>query len=513
MRFVSLIAALALTLSACTATPPSAPDLLEANTAQLQKQMTAGTLTAEQLVQYYLTRIQRLDDQGPQLNAVISVDPSALAQAKALDKERQAGKIRGPLHGIPVLLKDNIDSFGVANTGGSVLFQDNLPADDAFLVKKLREAGAIILGKANLSEWANFRSTRSSSGWSAMGGQTRNPYDPSVSTCGSSSGSGAAVAANLTALAVGTETDGSLVCPGAINGIVSIKPTLGLVSRDGIIPIAHSQDTAGPMTRTLSDAVLLLQVMAGEDTSDAASYTDSRDFTQHLIKDGLRGKRIGVVRSLMGYHPLLDSVFEQQLEVLRAQGATLVDTELDEQWGDDEFTILLHEFKADMAAYLATTKLPYRSLNDLLEANLQHQEQELAIFGQEIFAMAVARTDEQQAEYLEALARAKRLAGAEGIDALLAKDKLDLLIAPTVGPAWKTDHINGDHYLGAASSAAAVAGNPHITIPMGFVEVPGSPALPVGMSFFGAAKSEPVLIEAAFGYEQSSQKRRPPPLN
>ncbi|GAA0358450.1 amidase [Bowmanella denitrificans] len=507
------LAAMLLLLSACASVRDYTPLVLEASAPQLQQLMSGGELTSEQLVNFYLHRIDQYDDQGLALNAVISLDPSAIRQARELDIERQQGRVRGPLHGIPVLLKDNIDSLGVANTGGSVLLKNNLPADDAFLVKKLREAGVIILGKANLSEWANFRSTRSSSGWSAMGGQTRNPYDISTSTCGSSSGSGAAVAANLTAIAVGTETDGSLVCPGAMNGIVSIKPTLGLISRDGIIPIAHSQDTAGPMARTLTDAVLLLEAMQGPDSADAASYADHRDFSQHLISTGLAGKRIGVVRSLMGYHALLDNVFEQQLDVLREQGAILVDTHLENQWGDDEFTILLHEFKRGITEYLAGTSLPYRSLADLIEANKVNQLEEMTIFAQELFDMAEARDTTQEPEYLEALARAKRLAGEEGIDALLVKDKLDLLIAPTVGPAWKTDHINGDHYLGAASSAAAVAGYPHITIPMGFIEVPGSPALPVGMSFFGAAKSEPVLIEAAFGYEQASNKRRPPTLN
>jgi amidase len=515
-KHLSLSFLMLLLLSSCAVTPsqPDYADLIEADVAYLQNRMNAGELSAEQLVNFYLDRIKRYNHQGPELRAVISINDNAIQRAEELDTLRARGEILGPLHGIPVLLKDNIDSVGLANTAGSELLKDNLPGNDAFLVAQLRAAGAIILGKANLSEWANFRGERSSSGWSALGGQARNPYDPSTSPCGSSGGSAIAVAANLVTLAVGTETDGSLVCPAAVNGIVTIKPTLGLISRDGIIPIAHSQDTAGPMARTLTDAVIMLASMQGKDRTDPASFEAETDWLSHLQKEGLRGKRIGIVRNLTGYHELLDKQFEAQLEILEARGAILVEDaniETLHQWGDDEYTVLLHEFKADIAAYLADTDLPYVNLSDLIAAN-QASDTELSVFGQELFEMAEARTADQHQDYLQALERAKRLAGKEGIDAVMWKHRLDLLIAPTVTPAWKIDHINGDHYMGSASSAAAVAGYPHITVPMGFIDVPGSPALPVGLSFFGTTHSEPVLIEAAYDYEQASQHRRPPPL-
>ncbi|WP_088331413.1 amidase [Lacimicrobium sp. SS2-24] len=515
LKHYSLVLALLL-LSACTSTltTTSSDTLLEADIVSLQARMKRDELSAEQLVQFYLHRIAQFNRQGPQLNAVIQVNAAALSEARKLDKARRSGQPMGPLHGIPVLLKDNIDSAGLPNTAGSELLENNMPPDDAFIVSQLRHAGAIILGKANLSEWANFRGDRSSSGWSAVGGQAKNPYDPSRSPCGSSSGSAIAVAANLTVVAVGTETDGSLVCPAAVNGIVSLKPTLGLISRDGIIPIAHSQDTAGPMTRTVRDTVILFAAMQGEDPADPITYTAPQDWQAHLINDGLNGKRIGVVRNLTGYHDLLDSQFERQLAVLRKQGAILIeDTNIDtlHQWGEDEYTVLLHEFRADIAKYLQQSGSPYQNLQELIEAN-RKSPSELALFGQEIFERAQQRGVEQHDEYLEALRRAKRLAGKEGIDAVMQKHNLDMLIAPTVGPAWKIDHINGDHYMGSASSAAAVAGYPHITVPMGFIEVSGSAPLPVGLSFFGSANSEPRLIEAAYSYEQASRHRRPPKL-
>ncbi|GGD73143.1 amidase [Lacimicrobium alkaliphilum] len=516
LKHFSLSFALILLLSSCagTSTQPDYADLIEADVASLQARMNKGELSSEQLVNFYLHRIEKYNRQGPELRAVISINKDAVKRARELDRLRNQGEMLGPLHGIPVLLKDNIDSVGLANTAGSELLKDNLPADNAFLVTRLQAAGAIILGKANLSEWANFRGQRSSSGWSALGGQARNPYDPSTSPCGSSGGSAIAVAANMVTIAVGTETDGSLVCPAAVNGIVTIKPTLGLISRDGIIPIAHSQDTAGPMARTLRDAVIMLASMQGKDSTDPASFATNTDWLSHLQEEGLKGKRIGIVRNLTGYHELLDKQFEAQLEILEARGAILVEDaniETLRKWSEDEFTVLLHEFKADLAAYLAGTDLPYSGLSDLIAAN-QASDIELSIYGQELFEMAVQRTEDQQQDYQQALARAKRLAGKEGIDAVLEKHNLHLLIAPTVSPAWKIDHINGDHYMGSASSAAAVAGYPHITVPMGFIEVPGSPALPVGLSFFGTANSEPVLIEAAYGYEQASQHRKPPPL-
>ncbi|MEC8926141.1 MULTISPECIES: amidase [Idiomarina] len=482
----------------------------------IQDALAQGELSSAELITHYLRQIEANNQQGAQLRAVISLNPDALNQAKMLDNERKQGNVRGPLHGIPVLLKDNIDTAdGLANTAGSVLFAENYPEDDATLVTNLRKQGAIILGKANLSEWANFRSTRSSSGWSGVGGLARNPYDPTRSTCGSSAGSGAAVAADFTTFAVGTETDGSLVCPGAVNGIVSIKPTLGLISRDGIIPISHSQDTAGPMARTVAGAVTLMQAMASYDGSDSASFRSDTVLTDYLNEDGLKGKRIGVVRNLMGYNELLDQQFEQQLDVLKAQGATLVDVEMPTygEYGDAEFTVLLYEFKHDMAAYLATTNLPYRSMSDLIEANNRMADKELPYFGQELFIMANNMTAADESRYLDALEKSKRLAGPEGIDKMLTEHDLDLLVAPTTGPSWKIDLVNGDHYAGSASSPAAVAGYPHITVPMGYIELPKQPKLPVGISFFSTANAEPVLIEAAYSYEQATQHRQPPQLN
>ncbi|KPD21657.1 amidase [Idiomarina abyssalis] len=512
-QLVSLLFVLALT--ACQTSPADHTEFTwqDASVTELQQAMNEEQLTAEQLTQYYLQRIHQNNQQGPELRAVNSLNENALADAKRLDKERQQGKIRGPLHGIPVLLKDNIDTAeGMPNTGGSLLFAENYPEDDAFLVQQLRNAGAIILGKANLSEWANFRSTRSSSGWSAIGGQAVNPYDRTRSTCGSSAGSATSVAADFVALSVGTETDGSLVCPAAVNGIVTIKPTLGLISRDGIIPIAHSQDTAGPMARTVTGATLMLDAMKAHDPGDPAGYRSETTFASHLKTDGLKGKRIGVVRNLMGYNELLDKQFEQQLDILKAQGAQLVDVEMPTygEYGGDEFTVLLYEFKTDMASYLADTQLPYRNLGDMIEANNELAEQELLLFGQELFEMANAQEDE--AAYQQALANSKKLAGKEGIDTMLSENNLDVLIAPTTSPAWKIDHVLGDNYSGSASSPAAVAGYPHITVPMGYIQIGDEPALPVGMSFFGAARSEATLIEAAFAYEQATQHRIAPNL-
>ncbi|MBG23078.1 MAG: amidase [Idiomarinaceae bacterium] len=486
----------------------------EATVDQLQAAMTSGELSAEAIVKHYYAEIAKHNERGADLRAVTQLLPlvDAVALARKLDRERAAGQSRGPLHGIPVLLKDNIDSAdGLANTAGSLLLQDHYPAQDAFIVERLRAAGALIIGKANLSEWANFRSTGSSSGWSSYGGQTKNPFDTTRSTCGSSAGSAAAVSGNLIPLAVGTETDGSLVCPAAITGIVTIKPTLGLLSRSGIIPIAHSQDTAGPMARTVRDAVYMLDAMLGEDAADSASYTVSESFVSYLRSDGLQGKRIGVMRDLMGYHTGVDAVFEGQLQVLANAGAVLID-DLSfvngRNWGEDEFTVLLHEFKFGLADYFAQhPQAPYQDLAGLLADNDRYADSLMPFFGQELFVMAEARTAEQQADYEAALARAKQAAGPDGIDATLAEYDLDLLVAPTTAPAWKIDLVNGDNYSGSASSPAAVAGYPHISVPMGFVE-----HLPVGMSFFASAGDEGVLIEAAFAYEQLSQARRAPSL-
>jgi len=491
-----------------TQAEPYPPEIYrELTVTEASQRMQQGQISSEQLVKYYIDRIDQFDRSGPALRSVAVVNPKALSLARERDRERQAGKIRGPLHGIPVLLKDNIDTGdGMANTAGSRALATNFPDSDAFVVQQLRKAGAVILGKTNLSEWANFRSTRSSSGWSGQWGQSKNPYDPLRSPCGSSSGSGIAVAADFTLLAVGTETDGSVTCPAAINGIVGIKPSLGLVSRSGIIPIAHSQDTAGAMARTVTDAVMLLQAMIGHDQTDAFSQHHKIKLVNHLKKDGLKGKRIGVVRNLMGYHSDLDAVFERQLEILKKQGAIIVDganIETLGQWDGPEFNVLLMEFKTDLENYLSGTRLPYKTLEDLIAFNRQ-DDHELFYFGQEIFEMAAATQGIHDKKYPQSLADAKRLAGKEGIDATLKKHRLDLLIAPTTGPAWSIDLINGDHYLGSASSPAAVAGYPHITVPMGYVH-----GLPVGLSFFAGNLSEPVLIEAAYGFEQASTARRP----
>ena len=483
----------------------------ELTVTQMQQKLAAGELSSEALVQYYLDRIALLDDSGIKLNAVGRTHHEVLAQARKLDEERQDKGSRGPLHGVPVLLKDNIDTNdGIANTAGSVALRHNYPSHDAFLVKRLRDAGAIILGKANLSEWANFRSTRSSSGWSGMYGQAKNPYDITRSPCGSSSGSAIAVAANLTLLAIGTETDGSVVCPASINGVVGIKPTLGTVSRSGIIPIAHSQDTAGPMARTVSDAVQLLEVMVGFDDNDKNALKSDIQYTSHLKADGLKGKRIGVVRNFTGFHPQVDALFEQAIATMKAQGAIIVDNaNIDNkgQWDEAEFEVLLYEFKADLNAYLAKTDGAHpKSLEALIAFNKRHSSTEMPYFAQELFEMAQQKGPLSDKAYQDALAKAKRLAGNEGIDATMKKYQVDLLIAPTTGPAWKIDLINEDHYSGgSASSAPAVSGYPHITVPMGFVS-----HLPVGISFFAGQLQEGRLIEAAYHYEQASKKRQKP---
>ncbi|ASP46468.1 amidase [Cognaticolwellia beringensis] len=474
--------------------------------------MADKQLTSETLVNYYLDRIARIDAKGPQLNSVVQLNKNAIKRAQELDViYKKSGKV-GALHGIPVLLKDNIDTIdGMANTAGSWALKNNYPKDDAFLVQLLKNAGAIILGKTNLSEWANFRSTSSSSGWSGLWGQSKNPYDITTSPCGSSAGSGVAIAADLALLAVGTETDGSVTCPSAINGIVGIKPTLGTISRDGIIPIAHSQDTAGPMARSVTDAVMLLSALTAVDADDNAALAAPADYMSHLKLDGIKGKRIGVARNLMGYHGQLDAVFEQAIVDLQAQGAIIVDSTNftnSAVWGDAEFEVLLYEFKHGLNAYLAgTDDHTPKSLEALIAFNLAHADKEMPYFKQEIFEMAQAKGPLTDDRYLAALQLAKKSTQAEGIDALLAKHKLDLIIAPTTGPAWKTDWINGDHYLGAASSAAAISGYPHITVPMGYVH-----GLPVGLSMFSGKLQEGKLIEVAYGYEQSTLHRKSPVL-
>jgi len=484
----------------------------QATITELHQQMKAGTLSSEQLVQFYLARIEQYDDNGTELNAIVQLNKNAIPQAKALDQKLKQSGFVGPLHGIPVVVKDNIDTLdGMANTAGSHALANNFPKQEAFVIEQLKQAGAIILGKTNLSEWANFRSTSSSSGWSGLYGQTKNPYDLTASPCGSSSGSGVAIAANLATIAVGTETDGSVTCPSAMNGIVGIKPTLGTVSRSGIIPIAHSQDTAGPMARNVTDAVLLLAAMVKADPNDPNVQPSKINYLSHLKTDGLKGKRIGIVRELMGYHNKLDQAFEQAVEVLKKNGAIIVDNirfKHQHEWGQAEFSILLHEFKYGLNQYLSNTDegLP-KSLDDVIRFNQQNADIEMPYFGQELMQMAQEKQGLDSKEYITALEQAKSFTQEQGIDLLIDTHKLDLIIAPTTGPAWKTDWVNGDHYLGAASSAAAIAGYPHITVPMGYVH-----HLPVGLSFFGGKLGEGKLIEAAFAYEQATKHRKPPSL-
>jgi amidase len=484
----------------------------EATVAELQQAMESGALTSRSLTAAYLARIEAVDQQGPTLRAMLDLNPDALAIADELDAERRAGRVRGPLHGIPVVIKDNIDTADrMTTTAGSRALEGSIAPRDAFIVDRLREAGAVILGKANLSEWANFRSTRSSSGWSGRGGQVRNPYALDRSPCGSSSGSAVAVAANLAALAVGTETDGSIVCPAGATGVVGIKPTIGLVSRSGIIPIAHSQDIAGPMTRTVADAAALLSAMAGEDARDPTT-TGGRaepDYTRYLDGDALRGARLGIVRTRMaGYHPGTDSLLDAAVADLRAAGATVIDSLAvphHGQYGGAEWTILLYEFKHGLNQYLAGLgdAAPVRTLADIIAFNERDRDRSMPYFGQEIFLLAEAKGDLTEPEYLEALDTAK-LAGV-GIDSLLRQHELDALVAPTGSPAWAIDLVTGDHFLGASSAPAAVAGYPNISLPMGQVF-----GLPVGLSFFGTAWSEPRLIALAYAYEQATRHRAPP---
>jgi len=501
-------AAVIFALAGCA---PDTPDLAEANIAELHDRMQRGEVSSEAIVDWYLDRIERLDRSGPELRAIIELNPDARAIARALDEEWRNSGPRGPLHGIPVVLKANIDTADqMATSAGSLALADHAPAEDAFLVKRLRNAGAVILGKANLSEWANFRSTRSSSGWSSVGGQTRNPYDPARTPCGSSSGSGVAVAANLTVVAVGTETDGSIVCPSGINGIVGIKPTLGLISRSGIIPIAHSQDTAGPMARNVRDAAILLSAMTGVDAADPATAAAAihHDYSANLTADALQGKRIGVLRSWYGAgsNPQVDAIFEASIEALRAAGATIVDDlTIDTDGMDDaEYEVLLYEFKADLNAYLDGSGAPLVTLAELIDFNNANADKVLAIFGQEIFTEAESRGPLTETAYVDALAKSKEIAR-RGLDSALDDNALDALIAVTNGPAWMIDHVNGDSFSIGSSSLAAVSGYPSVTVPAGFVS-----GLPIGLSFIGRAWNEKQLIEIAYAFEQATGVRRAP---
>jgi amidase len=486
--------------------------LEEATVAELQAAMQGGEFTARALTEAYLARIAALD---PQLRAVLEVNPEALAIADALDAERKTTGARGPLHGIPVLVKDNIATAdGMQTTAGSLALVGVKPPRDAALVKRLRAAGAILLGKTNLSEWANLRSTRSSSGWSGRGGQTRNPYALDRSPCGSSSGTGAAIAASLAAVGIGTETDGSIVCPASATGLVGLKPTVGLVSRSGIVPISHSQDTAGPMTRTVADAAALLTVLAGVDADDPATRAGqgkaAADYTRFLDKDGLKGARIGVARAkLFGLSPEADRLTEAAVALLRARGAIIVDPadipHLGE-YDDAELEVLLYEFKADLEAYLAGwAPGGPRTFADLMAFNESRRSDELPYFGQELFAQAAAKGPLTDKAYRTALEKAQRLSRREGLDAVFSKHKLDAILAPTGSPAWVIDLVNGDHFVMSSSTAPAVAGYPAITVPAGQAW-----GLPVGVTFIGRPWSEGTLLKLAYAYEQASRLRRPP---
>ncbi len=499
---------------------PAAPavksfELEEVTVAELQAGMQSGKWSARELTRKYLERIAEVDKRGPAINAVIELNPDAEQIADALDRERKQGHVRGPLHGVPLLIKDNIDTADrMKTTAGSLALADSTPPRDAYVAERLRTAGAIVLGKTNLSEWANFRSTHSTSGWSGRGGQTRNPYVLDRNPCGSSSGSGAAAAANLCAVAVGTETDGSVVCPSSACALVGIKPTLGLVGRSGIIPIAHSQDTAGPMARTVADAATLLGALTGLDPRDTAtlgqrgkSYTD---YTQFLDPAGLRGARIGIARKHFGFNDQVDRLMSEATAELKRQGATIIDPAdiaTTGKFDDAELEVLLYEFKTDLNKYLAAsaTRARVRTLADIIEFNQTHSAQEMPYFGQELMIRAQAKGPLTTKEYVAARAKCVRMARTEGINATLAKFRLDALIAPTGGPVWPTDLINGDHFTGGYSTASAVAGYPHVTVPAGYVH-----GLPVGLSFFAGPWSEPKLIKYAYAFEQATKFRQPP---
>lgn len=488
-------------------------ELDELTVGDLQDGMTKGALTAETITELYLSRIDSLDRKGPELRAVIETNPDALSIARALDRERKSNVVRGPLHGIPILLKDNIDTADrMQTTAGSLALIGQPTPRDALIVERLRAAGAVILGKTNLSEWANFRSTHSTSGWSGRGGQTKNPYALDRNPCGSSSGSGVAVSANLCALAVGTETDGSVVCPSSMCGAVGIKPTLGLISRSGIIPIAHSQDTAGPMARTVRDAAILLGTLVGTDSRDAATQLSQgkyyTDYTQFLDTAGLRGARIGIARQYFNISPAVTALMEECIEVIKQAGAEIVDPAnlpSFEDWRGTELQVLLYEFKADLNRYLTARGGSIASVADVIAFNSTHRSQEMPYFEQELMVQAQQKGPLSEKVYKDALSTNRRLTRKEGIDAVIGKLKVDAIVGPTSGPSWTTDWVAGDHADSGCASPPAVAGYPHVTVPAGFVF-----GLPVGISFFGAAWSEPKLLKLAYAFEQARKARRKP---
>jgi amidase len=525
-------AALAAATAACDPVPPVGDrpvadedpwwmrldfELEERSVAELQEGMVRGEWTAADLTGLYLDRIARLDREGPRLRAVIETNPDALDDAARLDEERRQGAARGPLHGIPILLKDNIDTADrTTTTAGSFALEGHVARQDSFVAARLREAGAVLLGKANLSEWANFRSTGSSSGWSGRGGQCANPWALDRNPCGSSSGSGAGVSANFCAAAIGTETNGSIVCPASVNGVVGFKPTVGLVGRSGIVPIAHTQDTAGPMTRTVADAAALLGALTGIDPRDGATTASEgrghADYLPFLDPDGLRGARIGVERSFFGRDARVDDLMEEALRVMAAAGATLVDPAIlgtRGEIGAPSYQVLLYEFKADLNAYLTEHGAPngMASLADLIAFNEGNRQREMPFFGQEIFLEAQAKGDLSEPEYLEALELARRLSRDEGIDALMEEHALDAIVSPTTRPAWMIDLVNSDLSSFGSSGPAAIAGYPSVTVPNGYVQ-----GLPVGILFFGRAWSEPTLLRLAYAYEQATMHRRAPTM-
>lgn len=490
-------------------------ELDELTVSELQAGLEAGRFSATSLTRLYLARIAAIDQSGPEIRSVIEVNRDAESIARELDQERKSGHTRGPLHGIPVLLKDNIDTGDrMMTTAGSLALEDHFASEDSVVAQKLRAAGAVLLGKTNLSEWANFRSEHSTSGWSGRGGQTNNPYALNRNPSGSSSGSGAAVAANLCAFAIGTETDGSIVSPATACGIVGLKPTVGLISRSGIIPIGHSQDTAGPMTRTVADAALVLGLLTGVDSRDPATRDSagmiSNDYTQFLDEDGLKGARIGIAREFFGFLPDVELVMGDAIQAMEIAGAVMIDpaeVPAHDDLGEAEYTVLTYEFKNDLNLYLGrvATHLPVHNIAELIEFNERYRDREMPFFAQETLIHAQERGPLTDDAYRTALEKARRLSRDEGIDAVMNKHRLDALIAPTGGPAFLTDHINGDNYLGGSSSPAAIAGYPSITVPAGFVH-----GLPVGISFFGRAWSEPTLLRIAYAFEQATKFRRKP---
>jgi amidase len=503
-------------MASSSAVPDLRPfELDEITIIDLQDGMKSGKFTARSLVEKYSARVAEIDKQGPAINSVIELNPDALAIAETLDQERKTKGARGPLHGVPVLIKDNIDTADrMMTTAGSLALVGSKPPRDSFVAQKLRAAGAVILGKTNLSEWANIRSSHSTSGWSGRGGLTKNPYALDRNPCGSSSGSGAGVSANLCAAAIGTETDGSIVCPASSNGIAGIKPTVGLVSRSGIIPISHSQDGAGPLCRTVRDAAVILGVLTGIDPRDPATAASQgkslTDYTQFCDPNGLKGARIGVARKYFGFSDTVDALMEQSLDAMKKQGAILIDPADIETLGkfdESELLVFMYELKADLNAYLANLgpNAPVRTLKDIIDFNDRNRQKEMPYFGQDLFLKAEAKGPLTEKAYLDALEKNHQLARTEGIDATMDKYHLDAIFAPTGGPAWITDLVNGDHVAGGSSNAAAVAGYPNINVTAGFIS-----GLPVGISFFGRAWSEPTLIRLAFAFEQTTKARQTP---